>query len=120
MASWVAPTPRGRAEPVNGVADATRSERLLTVVEERTGQVALTRQQVAERVTACVPKAKPLPALQVLRWAVPVGTGYRHIVVDVAVTADGDGSQVALRAFGKDKCGCSPLARLVDRPTSFG
>ena len=58
---------------------------------------------MGERNTARAPRAKPLPTTQVLRWAVPVGTGYKHIVVDVAVTADGDGSQVVLRAFGKDK-----------------
>ena len=49
------------------------------------------------------PRAKRLPAKHVLRWAVPVGTGYTHIVVDVTVTADGDDSQVILRAFGKDR-----------------
>ena len=90
----------GRAGERGGRRNA---ERTPTVVEERTGQVALTPQQVGERVTACAPRAKPLPTPQVLRWAVPVGTGYTHIVVDVAVTADGDGSQVVLRAFGKDK-----------------
>ena len=103
MASWAAPTPRGRAEQVNGAADATWSERLPSWRNGRARSLALTRQQVGERITACAPRAKPLPALQVLRWAVPVGTGYTHIVVDVAVTADGDGSQVVLRAFGKDK-----------------
>ncbi len=79
------------------------ARRIQTLVEERTGPLGLTEEQIRTRVVSAAPKAQEMPARDVLRWAVPVGkTGLTHIVIDVGTTAgDGDG-QVVLRAFGKE------------------
>jgi hypothetical protein len=73
------------------------------LVEERTGPLQLSEEQIRARVASAAPKAQEMPAQNVLRWAVPLGlTGLTHVVVDVATTADKGEGQVVLRAFGKE------------------
>jgi len=79
------------------------ARRIHTLVEERTGRLGLTEEQIRTRVESAAPKAQELPAQDVLRWAVPVGlTGLTHIIIDVSSTADDGEGQVVLRAFGKE------------------
>jgi hypothetical protein len=83
---------------------ARGAARLKTKVELRAGDVAGTAEQVASRLTAAFPKAKPLAAGDHLRLAVPLGvTGLQQIVIDVEFGLD-DGSRVPvrLRGFGKE------------------
>ncbi|MGH9028326.1 MAG: hypothetical protein ACRDV4_01720 [Acidimicrobiales bacterium] len=90
----------GRRGALRGADRGAR--RIHTTVEERTGALALTEDQVYEHVMSAVPKAEELPASGVQRWAVPVGvTGLVHVVVDIAITGE-PGGQTVLRAFGKE------------------
>lgn len=78
------------------------ARRIMTTVEERTGVVSLSEDQLQERVLSVAPKAISLPATSGLRWAIPIGaTGLMHVVVDVT-TAPGGGNDTVLRAFGKE------------------
>lgn len=79
------------------------ARRIHTSVEERTAHVQLTEEQIRARVVSAAPRAQEMPANDVLRWAVPVGsTGLTQVVIDVATTVDDGGVQVVLRAFGKE------------------
>jgi hypothetical protein len=83
---------------------ARGAARLRTKVEERTGDVRGTAQEVADRLEAAFPRAQPLPGSRGVRLAVPVGmTGLQQIVVDADFTASGDATvHVRLRGFGKE------------------
>jgi hypothetical protein len=71
------------------------ARRIRTLVEERTGHLQLTEEQMRARVASAAPKAQEMPAKDVQRWAVPVAsTGLTHVVIDVATTADDGGGQV--------------------------
>jgi len=83
---------------------ASGAARLRTKVEERTGHVRGTAQEVADRLEAAFPRAQPLPVSRGVRLAVPVGmTGLQQIVLDAELSASGDASvHVRLRGFGKE------------------
>jgi hypothetical protein len=77
------------------------ARRIHTTVEERSGDLRLSDEQVGERVMNSSPDADQLPAEGLLRWAVPLGvTGLQHIVIDIA--NDLATGQIVLRAYGKE------------------
>jgi hypothetical protein len=83
---------------------ARGAARLKTKVENRSGDVPGTAEQVTARLTRAFPKAKPLPAGDHVRLAVPVGvTGLQQIVVDAEINpGDSMRVHVRLRGFGKE------------------
>ena len=83
---------------------ARGAARLKTKVEQRSGDVPGTAEQVTARLTAAFPKAKVLPAGDHVRLAVPVGaTGLQQIVIDAELgPSDGARVHVRLRGFGKE------------------
>jgi hypothetical protein len=87
-----------------GRGGARGAARLQTKVEQRSGDVPGTAEQVAARLTRAFPKATPLEAGGHLRLAVPVGvTGLQQIVIDAELTtADSTQVHVRLRGFGKE------------------
>lgn len=54
------------------------AQRAHTVVEERAGSVALTGEQVRERIISAAPRAKRPPATHVLRWRCRWARVYAH------------------------------------------
>jgi hypothetical protein len=69
------------------------------LVEERTGHLQLTEEQIRARVVSAAPRAQEMPAKDVLRWAVPVGsTGLTQVVIDVATTVDDGGKSSYVRS----------------------
>jgi hypothetical protein len=83
---------------------ARGASHLKTKIEQRSGDVPGSSEQVTARLTRAFPKAKPLPAGDHVRLAVPVGlTGLQQIIVDAEFSpVDGTRVHVALRGFGKE------------------
>jgi len=83
---------------------ARGAARLKTKIEQRSGDAPGTAEQVTARLTAAFPKARPLPAGDHVRLAVPVGvTGLQQIVIDAELgPSDGASVPVRLRGFGKE------------------
>jgi hypothetical protein len=97
--------PGGAAGSRGGPRSAAwTAARMKTRVEQRNGDVPGTAEQVTARLTGAFPKAKPLPAGEHLRLAVPLGlTGLQHIVLDAEFgPATESHVQVRLRGFGKE------------------
>lgn len=87
---------------------ARGAARLPTKVEERSGDVPGTPEQVAARLAAAFPRAVRLPAEGRVRLAVPVGaTGLQQVVIDLEFgPAESHASPgrvpVRLRGYGKE------------------
>lgn len=83
---------------------ARGAARLKTKVEERSGDVPGTADQVATRLTGAFQKANRLEAGDHLRLAVPLGlTGLQQIIIDAELSPADDASvHVRLRGFGKE------------------
>jgi hypothetical protein len=106
----------GRGGARGGARAATRMK---TKVEERSGNVPGTPDEVAARLAAAFPKAKPLPATGRLRLAVPIGiTGLQQIIIDLDLdlAQAGPGSvQALLRGYGKEGLlSAHPTLKTVD------
>lgn len=92
-----------------------------TKVEERSGNVPGTPDEVAARLAAAFPKAKPLPAAGCLRLAVPIGiTGLQQIIINLDIAPAGPGGVHALlRGYGKEGLfSTHPTVQTVDRAWS--
>ncbi len=96
------------------------AQRAHTVVEERAGSVALTGEQVRERIISAAPRAKRPPATHVLRWAVPVGTGIRTSSSMLRSRRTATTARSSYEPSAKTDCGCWHLVRLGDWRTSCG
>lgn len=98
---------------------ARGAARMPTKVEERSGDVPGSPEQVVARLTAAFPRASRLPANGNVRLAVPVGvTGLQQIVIDLEFRStdshDGFGQvRVLLRGFGKEGIISSKPTRTV-------
>lgn len=95
----------GRAGALGGARGGARgAARLTTKVEERSGDVPGSAEQVTSRLMQAFPKAIPMVAGDHLRIAVPVGlTGLQQVVVDAEFRPADDGHvHVLLRGFGKE------------------
>ena len=96
---------------------ARGAARLPTKVEERSGDVPGTPEQVVTRLTAAFPRAALLSAENHVRLAVPVGvTGLQQIVIDLEIgpvdsQEDSGNIRVRLRGFGKE----GPISRKPTR-----
>ena len=68
-----------------------------------------------ERLVAAIPKVRQLPAVGVLRVAVPLGvTGLSHVVVDL--TAGSPAGETLIRAYGKEGLlNRRPTARVAEQ-----
>ena len=108
----------GRGGARGGARAATRMK---TKVEERSGNVPGTPDEVAARLAAAFPRAKPLPATGCLRLAVPIGiTGVQQIIIDLDLAPAGPGSvQALLRSYGKEGLlSTHPTLKTTDRAWS--
>ena len=108
----------GRGGARGGARAATRMK---TKVEERSGNVPGTPDEVAGRLAAAFPKAQPLPAAGRLRLAVPIGiTGLQQIILDLDLAPAGPGSvQALLRGYGKEGLlSTHPTLKTADRAWS--
>jgi hypothetical protein len=95
----------GRAGAGGGARGGARgAARLKTKVEQRSGDAPGTAEQVIARLTGAFPKAKALPAGDLVRLAVPLGlTGLQQIVLDAELGRPAESHvPVRLRGFGKE------------------
>ncbi len=83
---------------------ARGASRLKTKIEQRSGDVPGSAEEVSGRLTRAFPKAEPLPAGDHVRPAVPVGiTGLQQIIVDAEFSpVDATRVHIELRGFGKE------------------
>jgi hypothetical protein len=101
-ASGLAP---GAAAGRAGARGAARTAaRMKTKVERRSGDAPGTAEEATARLIGAFPKARPLPAGDHVRLAVPLGlTGLQEIVLDADFgQPDGSHVPVRLRGFGKE------------------
>jgi hypothetical protein len=108
----------GRGGARGGARAATRMK---TKVEERSGDVPGTPDEVAARLAAQFPKARPLPAAGRLRLAVPIGiTGLQQVIIDLDLAPAGPGRvQAQLRGYGKEGLlSAHPTLKTVDKAWS--
>jgi hypothetical protein len=95
----------GVAGSRGGARGAARgASHLKTKIEQRSGDVPGSAEQVTARLAGAFPKAQQLPAGDHVRLAVPVGlAGLQQIVVDAELCpVDGARVHVELRGFGKE------------------